>query len=74
MNKERALYLLDKGFNEGEKEIALVHGTSIETIISLLGSDILPSSQKHKYKDYIYFVPVKAAFRGHPFYKKLKKE
>lgn len=73
MNKQRAIYLLEEGFDEGENNIALVHGTSVETVLYLFNSDILPASQNQKYKGYIYFVPVKKAFKEYPFYKKIKK-
>src|SRR3989344_8635468 len=74
MNKQRALYLLEEGFNDGEKDIALVHGTSTETISRLLSTGVIPGSVNPRYRGWIYFFPVKGAFERHALYDSIPKE
>ena len=65
MNKERALYLLDGGFDEGERDVALVHGTSTATVMEFMRKGVLPAATNTKYKGHIYFYPIAEHFTEH---------
>ncbi len=70
--KKQALYLLEEGFDEDR--VALVHGTSVESVLAMFSTNILPPSSNPSYLGYIYFTPVTKAFVGHPFYSEFKQE
>ena len=72
ISRERALYLLEGAFDEGEP--SMVHGTSVESTIDMLRSGRLPSSFYSGSSDhpadrgYLFFVPRKKSFAGHPLH------
>ncbi len=76
MNKKRALYLIEEAFDEGSP--VMVHGTCVEATIKLLSEGKLPTSfyvnrNSHPaYSGYLFFVPRKKYFVGHPLYDKVK--
>lgn len=74
MNKQRALYLLDKGFNEGEREVALVHGTSTATAMEIMRKGFLPAANNGRYDGWIYFYPVQAHMHAFNFYNSLRED
>ncbi len=76
ITKQQALYLLEEAFDVGDP--VMVHGTSVESTIELLRTGILPSSFSPHHSEhpigcgYLFFVPRKKSFHGHPLYPQLK--
>jgi len=73
MEKKRALYLLNEGYKAGERDIALVHGTSTATVMEIMKIDKLPAGALRKSAGYIYFYPIREHMRNFDFYDSLKK-
>ncbi len=72
MNKQRTLHLLNEGFNEGEREIALVHGTSTASLMDVMRHGFLSSGKGKRNEGYIYFHPVSEHVKKFNFYSSLK--
>ena len=77
MNQQRALYLLEQAFDDGETVLA--HGTSASAAIQLLETGKLPPARgdtavpDHPINNgYLFFIPKKQSFVDHPLYCKIK--
>lgn len=71
MDKQRVLYLLDEGFDAGEEDAALVHGTSTQTVMEIMRNNVLPAADNKKYSGYIHFYPIKKHMSNFSFYQTL---
>jgi len=76
ITREGALYLLEGAFDDGEP--SMVHGTSVESTMEMLRSGRLtssfyPGSSDHPAdRGYMFFVPRKKSFVGHPLHGRIK--